>query len=227
MPYVSLNDRACLDPLVAALHEKIMLLCSRRDTADGIENTAWGYMHFVAAKALKESGLDAALQYRGERRMRYFLIRDQAGIALNIACELFDRMSAFGIIEKNENVLFDLRRIGNDTITPDDAGELDSEVGELLRRIAVNAGPQGYNYDGAYGGLVNYSMTELMPRVLKSVRDAQGDRFESFDIILLVEFWLDVAWRLYCSVARSYEDAQKEKNGDVRVYGDVFRWLRE
>lgn len=226
MPYVSLNDRARLDPLIAALHEKIMLLFSRMDTTDGIENAAWGYMHYVAARVLNESGLNAAGQYRADRRMRYFLIKDQAGIALNIACELFDRMREFGVIQESESAVFDLRRAGHEE-APDGAAELNREIDELLMRIAALAGPFGSNYDGAYGGLVNYSMTELMPRVLKNVRNAQNERFEPFDVIMLIEFWLEVAMRLYRSVARPYEDAQKKKNGDVKAYGDILEWLGE
>lgn len=228
MPYVPEKDRRDLERLIAPLHDKILYLAKQDSASCGVECGAWGYMRHVAIRVLTESGLNAAEQYQGKRGMRYWLIVDQAGIALNIAFELFDRVYAeCGETMMTENVVLEPKP--EEYPLPDDTRELDREIDALLSQIAENAGPKGYNYDGAYCGLVNYSMTELMPRVLKGVRDAQNSRFGWGDAKEIIEFWIDVARELYNPlVARPYEDAQRrpDKNGDVRVYGEMLEWIK-
>ncbi len=222
MPYIVGKDKLRLDPLIENIRAKVVML------ADGHEEmvaAAWGYMRYIARRVLVETALNAAEQYQGKRGTRYWLVVDHAGIASNIALELFDR-----VLSRNSGVAerFDFRPLKPEDMPqiPVDAFSLDPETDALIQEIARISGPDGYNYDGAYCGMDNYSLTELLPRILLSVKEANSVSLDWSDIETLIRFWLAIKKELYTDIARQYEDEQIEKNGDVEVYRIVLEHLR-
>lgn len=226
MPYVPPKDRTCLMPLILALKEKTLVLMER---SRGDEGKLWGYLRHVATRLLTETSLSAAEQYQGKRGMRYWLIVDQAGICMNIAFELYDR-----VLSKKPSgapIWFQMPMVaGVLPPVPEDAEELNPEIDALVTEIAVISGPKdktgGYDYDGAYCGMDNYSLTELVPRVLMDFGDELKRSFTWLEAANLVTFWLMLMPELYL-LARKYEDEQIEKSGDVEVYQLMLNRLAE
>ncbi len=218
MPYIYEVDRPVLDPLIAMLHDKIVLLSSGCFHCSA-EDKAYLYLRHVALRVIRETALNAAEQYQGKRGTRYWLVVDHAGIALNIASELYDKVGRF---YPYNDTIFELFPQCFMPI-PAAAKLLDPEIDALIAAISKIAGPEGYNYDGAYGGLVNYSMTELVPRVIMSAR---GKQFCAYDIRKIVQFWLTTGRELYSGIARPYEDEQEKKNGPVAIYNLLIEWLK-
>ena len=217
MPYIPEPDRPRLMPLILALKEKVLFLVTHGALA---EQKLWGYLRHVAMRVLGETALNAAEQYQGKRGMRYWLVVDQAGIAMNIAFELYDR-----VISKKPGgapIWFQIPMVaGMLPPVPEDAEELNPAIDALVAEIAKISGPKdvtgGYDYDGAYCGMDNYSMTELAPRVFM---DFFGT-FTWMEVEDLVKFWLMMIPELY-TIARKYENEQWEKSGDVEVYKLLF-----
>ena len=218
MPYVSPQDRTRLMHLILALKEKTLALVER---ARGDERKLWGYLRHVAMRVLEETALNAAEQYQGKRGRRYWLVVDQAGICMNIAFELYDR-----VLSKKPDgarIWFDIPMVaGMLPQAPEDAKELNPAIDALVAEISAISGPKdktgGYDYDGAYCGMDNFSLTELAPRVVMDLLDEMKHSFTWMEVEDLVTFWLMLIPELYLP-ARQYEDEQIEKNGDVEVYG--------
>lgn len=213
MPYILGSDKSVLDPLITALHDKVVLLSN--NCFCSLEDKAYLYLRHVAVRVIRETALNAAEQYQGKRGTRYWLVVDHAGIALNIASELYYKTSAY------MDTKFELFPQHFMPI-PLAAQLLNSESDALISAISKIAGPEGYNYDGAYGGLVNYSMTELTPRVIMSTR---GDSFCTYDVRKMIQFWVNVSRELYSGIARPYEDEQEKKNGKVAIYDHILERL--
>ena len=227
MPYIEPHAKEAINPHIMNLHKKILERVEKSKRPDCI---AWPYMRYVAMKVVEETGLNAAEQYKGRRAMRYFLIADQSGIILNIIFELLDEVYS-KMPEQPDGGVVNLP-VGIEAATyplPEDVSLLlDPDIQKLLDVIAEIAGPTGYNYPEAYKGLVNYSMSELMPRVLKSAYDTISKKFCWPDVLMLMEFWIDVAREFYNpKIARPYEDAQKRKFGNVKIFQDMLQWLQE
>ncbi|MBU6415082.1 hypothetical protein KGQ34_02485 [Patescibacteria group bacterium] len=222
MPYIAEKDKLRLDPLIENLRVKAVMLADFH--VEKIDAIA-GYMRYVARRVLVETALNAAEQYQGKRETRYWLIVDHAGIASNIAFELFDR-----VLSREPDIAkrFDFRhlKLENMPLIPADAFLLNAEIDALIQEIARIGGPEGYNYHGAYCGMVNYSLTELVPRMLLFMADASNISFDWFFVALLINFWLGLARELYVTVARQYEDEQIEKNGDVDVYKKLLERIQ-
>lgn len=227
MPYIPPKDRPRLMPLILALKEKVLFLVER---TRGDERKFWGYIRYVAVRVLEETALNAAEQYQGKRNLRYWLIVDQAGICMNIAFELYDRVLS--------------RKPGGAPTTlpipmvscllppvPEDAKELNPAIDVLVAEIAAISGPKsltgGYDYGGAYCGMDNFSLTELVPRALMEFfTDLDfGHPFIFWEEVEnLVKFWLALMPELY-ALARKYENEQIQNNGDVEVYDLMLRRL--
>ncbi len=225
MPYIAKKDRDYLDPLIAKLKERILSLCSGGDGDDlGLYEKAGGYMFYVALNVFEKTSLNAAEQYQGRRGVRYWLVADHIGVAMNIANELFDRVwlrlnktyETFGEFIMFYGSTFAMPEI------PDDAASLDSEIVALANGISLLAGPQGSGYAGAYCGLVNYSMTELMPRVIMGLVEQTGGELDLLAIGDLICFWAVFGSEIYKRIARPYEEEQIKKSGDVAVYQELL-----
>ena len=124
MPYVPSKDRPRLAPLILALKEKTLALVER---TRGNERKFWGYLRHVAMRVLEETALNAAEQYQGKRGRRYWLVVDQAGICMNIAFELYDR-----VLSKKPGrarIWFEIPMVaGALHPVPEDAGELNPSI---------------------------------------------------------------------------------------------------
>lgn len=224
MPYILEKDKQILDPLIAKLREQILSLTVEWENRDAAENALWGYMFYTAKRVLKETPLNAAEQYQNRRGVRYWQIADQAGLVLNIVFELMDAVfSKFAIQGKRQPLYASVSEETQDI--PPDSHFLNPAIDELILVIKQISGPEGYNFVGVYKGQVNYSMTELMPRVLMAFRKIDNGRIDTTDVESLMQFWMDVARDLYFEIARPYEDEQKAKNGDVKIYGEMLEWL--
>lgn len=218
MPYVPQKDRTRLMPLILALKEKMLFLVER---SRGDDRTLWGYLRYVAMRVLEETALNAAEQYQDKRGRRYWLVVDQAGIVMNIAFELYDRVFS----KKPDGACIWLPipmvAIGMLPPIPEDASELNVAVDALVVEIACISGPKsktgGYDYDGAYCGMDNYSMTELAPRVFMDLFCEAGLKFTWTDVENFIRFWFMMIPEFY-ALARAYEDEQIVKSGDVEVY---------
>lgn len=217
MPYIPENDRRKLNPFIQNLGDKIAYL-NRRSNSPYI--SVWGYLRCAALRIVEETALRAASVYRGSGGIRYWLIVDHAGIVMNVASELYDRVLL--PIESASQVSYPFspkslsRRLSP---VPPDVLILDPEINALIEEIYQIGGPEGYNYDAAYNGLVNYSLTELAPYVLMNVCDEINIPFDRLVVEDMVHFWFALSRELYVHVARRYEDKQIEKNGDVAAYG--------
>ncbi len=217
MPYVPPKDRQLLMPLILRLKEKMLFLVER---SRGGDHKLWGYLRHVAMRVLEETALNAAEQYQGKRGRRYWLVVDQAGIAMNIAFELYDR-----VLSKKPGgapIWFSSPMVaGLLPAVPEDAKELNLEIDALVAEISKISGPKditgGYDYDGAYCGMDNYSMTELAPRVFMDFACEAKLTLTWMGVEDLVKFWFMMMPEFYV-LARSYEDEQIGKNGDVEVY---------
>ena len=221
MPYVPPKDRLRLMPLILTLKEKMLFLVER---SSGDQQKLLGYLRHAATRVLVETALNAAEQYQGKRGMRYWLVVDQAGIVMNIAFELYDR-----VLSKKPNVVpvwFQIPMVaGMLPPVPEDAEELNPAIDALVAEIAKISGPKdatgGYDYDGAYCGMDNYSMTELAPRVFMDFLDETKRSLVWTEVKDLVGFWFMMIPEFY-TLARKYEDEQIEKSGDVEVYELLF-----
>lgn len=224
MPYIGNMDRGRLNPLIENLHNRVVELCEKSGDA---RQVLYGYFRYIANRVLESAAMDAVEQYQGERKVRYWLIVDFQGIAMNIASELFDRVLAGK--PKYETQTFKmfcpLPSKHLDKI-PGDSWRLNAELSALTHEIAMLSGPNGHNYEGAYCGLVNYSMSILMPKVMMTLFDRKKlPQFTDIDIEHLISFWVSVAMEFYSEIARPYEDKQIEKSGDVEVYEEVLKRL--
>lgn len=217
MPYIAENDRPKLNPLIQNLGDKIARL-SRNSNSPYL--SVWGYLRSAALRILEETALIAASRYRNSGRIRYWLIVDQAGIVMNVVSELYDRVLLPLESIPRVSYPFSVKILSRQVSPiPSDALAMNSELNALIEMISQIGGPDGYNYDAAYNGLVNYSLTELAPYVLMKVCDEIEMPFTILVVEDMVRFWFALSRELYVHVARRYEDGQIEKNGDVKAYG--------
>lgn len=86
-----------------------------------------------------------------------------------------------------------------------DRPRLDQHINALAAEI--NAVAKEYNYDGAFAGLLNYSVTRLGLAVMPVKR--------YWTIAMLSGVFHNVADEFYRRLASPYENEQIKKNGDV------------
>jgi len=86
-----------------------------------------------------------------------------------------------------------------------DRHEFEKEINALAEKIKTVAAV--YDYDGAFAGLLNYSVTTLALRVIPARR--------YWAIALLSGVFHNIADEFYRRYGVPYEDEQIEKNGDV------------
>lgn len=90
-------------------------------------------------------------------------------------------------------------------IKQEDRPELDTEINALAEKIKkVHA---KYGYDGAFAGLLNYSVTRLALLIIPARR--------YWTIALLTGVFKNIADEFYRRYGVPYEDEQIKGNGDV------------
>lgn len=229
MPYIEKKAEERLSPFINKLCDKVIELLSLAK-ASGKENQDLfvlivGYMREIAKWVLVETSLNAVRQYQGERKIRYWIIKDIPGIIVNVMDELRDRIMVFNPSPYNIEILLAHHGDLKEYPVPADAGLLFRDTEELINMISQIGSPVEYNYDGAYGGLVNNALTTLMPRILIEFSRLSGQKFDWGMLSFLLIFWWHVKNEFYEQNARPYENAQISKNGDVEIYKDVLDLL--
>jgi len=94
--------------------------------------------------------------------------------------------------------------------------ELDGLIDRLADRLAAEAKEPGY--DGAFAGLLNYTVTRL---ALGLVRRQFGP-LRYWHIAILTGVFKNVADEFYRRLAAPYEDRQRALSGDVDLYREYL-----
>ena len=97
-------------------------------------------------------------------------------------------------------------------IAPKDRKKFDPLIDQLALRIIKEA--QGYNYDGAFAGLLNYTCTRIALRVVR----LQFGKMRYWLIAMVSGVLKNIADEFYERIAVPYEKKQIIKNGDVDLY---------
>ena len=100
-----------------------------------------------------------------------------------------------------------------------DRKKLDPLIDKLAEQIVLES--KKYDYDAAFGGLLNYAYTCL---ALKVVRLRFG-KMRYWLIAVLTGVFKNVADEFYRRVGAPYEDLQIKRNGDVDLYKKYFKNL--
>lgn len=90
-------------------------------------------------------------------------------------------------------------------IMQEDRPDLDRHINELAAAITKTA--TKYGYDGAFAGLLNYSVTTLALKVSPARR--------YWSIALISGVFHNIADEFYRKFATPYEEEQIKRNGDV------------
>lgn len=102
-------------------------------------------------------------------------------------------------------------------IAQEDRDALDPHIDALAGAIVERAEANGH--DAAFAGLVNYSVTRLALKVLRT----QFGAIRYWMIATLSGVFSNVALEFYRRIAASYEDKQIEKSGDVDVFEEFSK----
>ena len=106
-------------------------------------------------------------------------------------------------------------------IAPKDRKQFDPIIDTLANEIVREA--KGYNYDGAFAGLINYTCTRL---TLKVIRLLFG-KIRYWIIATVVGTFDNIADEFYRRVGLPYEDKQITKSGDVDLYKEFTEEIKE
>ncbi len=98
---------------------------------------------------------------------------------------------------------------------------LDPAIRELSRTIAELA--QSQPEETAFAGLLNYTCTSIAMQVV----ELRFGRVRYGTIATLTGIFKNVADEFYRRIATPYEDRQIAANGDVPLYEDYTRRIRE
>jgi len=90
-------------------------------------------------------------------------------------------------------------------IKQEDRPELDTEIDALAGKITAVS--KKYGYDGAFAGLLNYSVTRLALKINPARR--------YWTIALLTGVFKNIADEFYRKYGVPYEEEQIKNNGDV------------
>lgn len=102
-------------------------------------------------------------------------------------------------------------------IAQEDRKNLDPAIDELARRIVLRAKKD--KNDGAFAGLLNYSITRL---TLKVARTLFG-RMRYWVIATVTGVLKNVSQEFYRRVAAPYEDKKIKEHGDVDLYEEFTK----
>jgi hypothetical protein len=98
---------------------------------------------------------------------------------------------------------------------------LDATIRELARRIAEVA--RTMPEETAFAGLLNYACTSLAMQVV----EARFGRLRYGTIATVTGVFKNISDEFYRRVAAVYEDRQITKNGDVPLYEEYTKRIRE
>jgi len=101
-----------------------------------------------------------------------------------------------------------------------DRPSLDPEINALAEKIVKVH--KEYGYDGAFAGLLNYSVTRVICLILLKA----FERPRYFHSPLIRGTLKDIGDELYRRVFVEYEEIQTEKNGDVPEYTELRKLLK-
>lgn len=97
-------------------------------------------------------------------------------------------------------------------IKQEDRPRFDKIIDELVEELKW--GHEKYGYDGAFAGLLNYTVTEM---TMKLRRRLFG-KIRYWQIALISGVFHNIADEFYRRAAAPYEDIQIKNNGDVFEY---------
>jgi len=106
-------------------------------------------------------------------------------------------------------------------IAPKDREKLDPLIDQLAERIVQEA--KGYDYDGAFAGLLNYTCTRLALKVIR----LQFGKMRYWILATVTGTFKNVADEFYRRLGVPYEDKQIEKSGDVDLYEEFSKEIEE
>ena len=102
-------------------------------------------------------------------------------------------------------------------IAPKDRQKLDPLIDELAEKIVAEA--KGYEYDGAFAGLLNYTCTRLALKIIK----LQFGKVRYWLLAIVCGTFKNVADEFYRRMGVPYEDKQIAKSGDVDLYEEFTK----
>ena len=230
MPYIREDkgvpsaDRAILNPLIDALKSRIDDY--RAFSGKSRHDAELAALRVSALRLFELTALNASEQYmEGNRRGLRYWTSVGFEVATHVAREMHDRVlrgddpnDSRYMAERFEYAPLEARRLVY--LSLEDANRFHVGVDALVAAIAKLGGPEGYKYDAAYFGLVNYTLTTLSLKILLGQRDRNG-RIEKEAVRLMIRFWLAMAAELYETFTRPYENQQIEKSGDVPEYKEL------
>lgn len=106
-------------------------------------------------------------------------------------------------------------------IQKSDRKNLDPLIDKLAKQIVDES--KKYDYDAAFAGLLNYTCTRL---ALKIVRLRFG-KMRYWLIAALTGVFKNVADEFYRRAGVPYEDLQIRKNGDVDLYEEYLKEIKQ
>jgi len=244
MPYIAQKDRQVLFPIIEKLKDQMVSLCRFREDVFGYSR----YAALKVIKQCTFRAAQQYMKKEGYRYWSIVAMTGVTmNIAQELHDRVIRK---FHKLNGNKSIEFDYHPMkwrseqespsgidkaliemgaGSALLTfPRDVSKLD-ELDELLTDLGnkisfltapKEENPDGYDYDMAFAGFLNYSFTELVPAVcvgysMKIQRSTSLILDEDEEI---VRFWLAINNELYATVARPYEDEQIKKSGDVIIY---------
>lgn len=234
MPYVRKEDRELLEPFIERLATVAADIIADELNKQKRKSKVFErlcmivYFNSLAKAILRETALESAVQCGEERRLRYKLIAKQSAIIINIMSELQRRVMSSSPLPYNLEVALgsigspDLQEYGGD-----DSEELCVGLAIVVDGMvfAINEVADRHKDRDAFMGLDNYTLTELMPRIILKIYAKFQKPFDWNDILFLLQFWWAFYKDFYSSIAGPYEDEQIAKNGDVEIYGRMLGLL--
>ena len=106
-------------------------------------------------------------------------------------------------------------------IKPEHRVKIDADIEALAKKISDIAKEDGD--EGAYAGLLNYTITRLSLRV--AINLFGGVRYKIGGMLSGV--WNNVSEEFYDKVMRPYEDKQAAKNGNVPEYEELLGSMKK
>lgn len=231
MPYVPPTDRESLEPFIERLatlaaDEIIFQIKKNKEDSCVFPRTSMAACFgYIAITILRETSLNSAKQQGEERKLRYKLIAKQSAVVVNVLSELHDRVLALSPTPYNFEVSLSGLHLSDYYHLEFGISPLDLATDDLVYAVTKTMGLDYHNDPDAFMGLCNYSLTELMPRILLKVYAKFQKPFGWNDVLFLLQFWWAFYKKFYAVTARPYENEQIKKNGDVEIYRRMLELL--
>ena len=98
---------------------------------------------------------------------------------------------------------------------------LDAQIDALAEAIVGEAKQE--NYDAAFAGLLNYSVTRLALKIIK----LQFGKVRYWIVATMTGTFKNIADEFYRRLAAPYEDKQIKTNGDVDLYEEMIDEMKK